>query len=94
MSRMGEWFMEQDEEHANDIMMCALAHEEELNRQEFEQAARRYPVVITPQAFIHESNPGTAETVRGVSGVPGVQQTISAEPSRTPHLRRRFPSVR
>jgi len=94
MGRMSEWFMEQDEEHANDLMMCALAHEEELNRQEFEQAARCYPVVITPQAFTYELHPSSTETIRSVSGVPGMQQTISAEPSRTPHLRRRFPSVR
>ena len=93
MGRMSEWFMEQEEEHANDLMMCALAHEEELNRYEFEQAARRYPVVITPQAFTYEPHPSSTEAIRSVSGVPGVQQTISAEPSRTPHLRRRFPSV-
>lgn len=91
MSRMSEWHMECQED--NDLMMCALAHEEELNQQEYEQAARRYPVVITPQAFTHESHPSTSETVRGVPGMPGVQQTISAEPSGASHLRRRFTTV-
>ena len=93
MGRMSEWFMEQEEEHANDMMMCALAHEEELNQQEFEQAARRYPVVITPQAFTYEPHPDSTETIRSVSGMPGMQQTISVEPSRAHHLRRRFTPV-
>ena len=94
MSRMGEWFMEWHEDDDLDMMLCELHHQEELERQEQEAQALLYPVVITPQAITHESHPSSAETIHSVSGMPGVQQTISAEPSRTPHLRRRFPSVR
>lgn len=93
MSRMGEWSAEHQEQDDLDLMWCALAQEEELNRYEFEQAARRFPVVITPQAFTYEPHPGSTETVRSVSGMPGVQQTISVEPSRAHHLRRRFTPV-
>ena len=92
MSRMGEWFMEWHEDDDLDLMLCELAHEEELHQQELE--ARRYPVVITPQTFTHESDTCPSKTISGVSGLPGMQQTISVEPSRTPHLRRRFPSIR
>lgn len=94
MSRMGEWFMEWREDDDLDMMLCELNHQEELERQEQEAQARLYPVTITPRAFTYEPRPSSAKAVRSVSGVPGMQQTISAEPSRTPHLRRRFPSVR
>jgi hypothetical protein len=93
MSRMGEWHAEQQEENDLDLMWCALAQEEEQNRYEFEQAARRFPVVITPQAFTHESHPHSPKTIRGIPGMPGVQQTISAEPSGTSHLRRRLNTI-
>ncbi len=94
MSRMGEWFMEWREDDDLDMMLCELNHQEELERQEQEAQTLLYPVVITPRAITHESYSSSAEKIRGVSGVPGMQQTISVEPSRTPYLRRRFPSVR
>jgi len=93
MSRMGEWFMEWHEDDDLDMMLCELHHQEELEHQEQEAQARRYPVVITPQAFTYEPHPGSTETVRSISGMPGVQQTISVEPSRAHHLRRRFTPV-
>lgn len=93
MSRMGEWFMEWHEDDDLDMMLCELHHQEELERQEQEVQARRYPVVITPQTFTYEPYPSSTKTVHSVSGMPGVQQTISVEPSRAPHLRRRFTPV-
>lgn len=93
MSRMGEWFMEWREDDDLDMMLCELHHQEELERQEQEAQARLYPVTITPRVFTHESHPRSAETVRGVPGMPGMQQTISAEPSRTNHFRRRFTTI-
>lgn len=87
------WALEEFE-HDRDLEMAAF-HQYELEyQQQLEAEARKYPVVITPQVFIHEPRSSAPETIRGIPGVPGVQQTISAEPSRTPHLRRRFPSVR
>jgi hypothetical protein len=94
MSRMGEWFMEWREDDDLNMMLYELHHQEELERQEQEAQARLYPVVITPRAFIHEPHSSSPNQVHCVSGVPGVQQTISAEPSRTNNLCRRFPSVR
>jgi hypothetical protein len=90
---MGEWFMEWHEDDDIDLMLAALAHEEELHQQQLEQEARRYPVVITPRVFIHELHSSSTETIHSVLGMPGVQQTISPEPSRTNHLRRRFTPV-
>lgn len=49
MSRMGEvWYEQLDD----DLMLAALAYEEELKEKE----ARRYPVVITPEIIIKETS--------------------------------------
>lgn len=63
MSRMGEWFMEWREDDDIDLMLAALHHEEELHQQQLEQEARRFPVVIHPRAFTHESGTSSAESV-------------------------------
>lgn len=94
MSRMSEWAWALEEfEPDRDLEMAAF-HQYELEyQQQLEKEARRYPVVITPQTFIYEPRPSSPKTIRGVPGMPGVQQTISAEPSRTNHIRRRFTTV-
>lgn len=66
MSRMGEWFMEWHEDDDIDLMLAALHHEEELHQQRLEQEARRYPVVITPQAISHEFGTSPAKPVPSV----------------------------
>lgn len=59
MSRMGEWFMEWREDDDVDLMLAALAHEEELQhqRQLEEQKCPSPPGLITPPSFRLPNSP-------------------------------------
>lgn len=94
MSRMSEWAWALEEHEPDRDLEMAAFHQYELEEQQrLEQEARRYPVVITPQVFTYEPDSSSAEAIHCIPSMSGVQQTISVEPSGTPHLRKRLPSI-
>jgi hypothetical protein len=66
MSRMGEWFMEWHEDDDLDLMLCALAHEEELHQRQLEeQQCQSHRGLITPQSFQLPNSPPISSSTPG-----------------------------
>jgi hypothetical protein len=59
MGRMSEWFMEWHEDDDLDLMLCELAHEEELHQRQLkeQQTCQSHHGLITPLSFRLPNSP-------------------------------------
>lgn len=65
MSRMGEWWMEWREDDDLDLMLAALAHEEELHQRQLEEQNQCQAGLINPQTFQLKTSTSTDSLTAG-----------------------------
>lgn len=65
MSRMGEWWMEWSEDDDLDLMLAALAHEEELHQRQLQEQTQCQSGLINPPSFRLPNSPPMHSSTNG-----------------------------